>query len=200
MARTKGKTASQKHLAFFQAHYATMTCSDIAGALGISVSTVHLIAKVHGLRKSPEFVAETHRKIQRSQSVWTEALADLLTLMRPVMTTRQQAELLGMSLDAVRRTAGRLGLDRSPKPVMPRKAGATPTPLKPPKAVKSAAHRPGRQEAAPPKLPPPMTPAQLARRDKERIRLTDYKTIPHINGTMRALYRGTELHHRGMSA
>lgn len=135
--------------------YPTTTYDKIAKELGVPRSTIEGDCRALGLRKSAVQRAQCRKGLP-----WDGAHIEILTLMRPVMTVRDIAELLCRPEKSVEYKADFLGLKKE-KPIKPAKAQKAPKAPKPP--VAKPLPSPSK------KGPPPMTAAQRATHEKLRI-------------------------------
>ena len=138
--------------------------SEIAATLGVTRPTIASDCLALNLKKTTAqrslAVAKGHAKAC-GKVFWSAEMVEILELMYPVMTAADVADLLGLSEDGVSNKAHKLKLKKR---------------LKAPKAAKAALPKPRpaakpKPEPAPPAYrgPPPMTPAQIAQREKLRI-------------------------------
>lgn len=145
----------------------TESLGQMADALGVPRSTIESDCKTLGLKKTTAQRAQAIAKARGPTTFWNSEMIEILLLMYPVMPAADVAVLLGINSDAVSNKAYKLRLKKRRKTP---KATQT-APPKPKASAANAAPATTRAAAPPPAYrgPPPMTAAQIAQREKQRI-------------------------------
>ena len=183
-------------------HYPHVSNDALSVWLGVDKKTIHADNRAFGLRKTKELKSIIQSRTQQGTSPWQPPLVEILELMYPVMCVADLSELLGFPVHIIRKKASYHGWKRvsnqddhrplwAPKPMPKVKAKTAPAKVVK-KPMRAEAKKP---EVRAPKPPPPMTPAMLARMDKERFHLTD--EIMGRSPMFRPLYVPTALAYRG---
>lgn len=153
-------------------HYPHVSNDALSVWLGVDKKTIHADNRAFGLRKTKELKSIIQSRTQQGTSPWQPPLVEILELMYPVMCAEDLSDLLGLSVNVIRKKACYHGWKRvsnldDSRPL------CRPKPAKRPAVSKSPAKtaKPAQQKSSAPtvKLPPPLTAAQLARREKERF-------------------------------
>lgn len=138
--------------------------SEIAAKLGVGRTTIESDCRALNLQKTTAqrsaAVAKGHAKAC-GKVFWSVEMVEILELMYPVMTAADVADLLGLSEDGVSNKACKLKLKKRGKARKATKA-ALPKPKPAPKPKPEPAPLAYRG-------PPPMTAAQIAQREQQRI-------------------------------
>ena len=138
---------------------------EIAAKLGVSHATIESDCRALNLKKTTAQRATAMLKGRAKASgkvFWSTEMVEILELMYPAMTAADVAELLGVSEDGVSNKAGKLKLKKREKAPKAAKA-ALPKPKPAPKP------EPERIALTVQRGAPPMTTAQIAQREQQRI-------------------------------
>ena len=155
-------------------HYPHVSNDALSVWLGVDKKTIHADNRAFGLRKTKELKSIIQSRTQQDTSPWQPPLVEILELMYPVMCAEDLSDLLGLSVNVIRKKAYYHGWKRlqnlddnrplcAPRPKAKAKAAPAKAVKKP---IKAAAKKPEVRAA---NLPSPMSAAQLARREKERF-------------------------------
>lgn len=111
---------------------------------------------------------KTKANMKKKEFKWRETLKDFLELMFPVMPTREISELMGLEMETIASAAKTWHLKKERSVILQNKAAGA-NALNQKKREVDQKSQSFAIKTSIPKAPPPLTAAQIARREKERF-------------------------------
>lgn len=111
---------------------------------------------------------KTKANMKKKEFKWRETLKDFLELMFPVMPTREISELMGLEMETIANAAKTWHLKKERSVILRNKAAGA-NALNQKKREVDQKSQSFAIKTSIPKAPPPLTAAQIARREKERF-------------------------------
>ena len=178
--------------------YPHMSNADVAKKVGASETTIVSDVKAMGIKKSPEYLKAINNRISEGRYRW-EPLRGIMELVYPVMAADQLSELFGMPPSIIRHQANIWGLKKQKDA----RARSMVRNNRARKGLPMDGAQNGPEFSAigksGPKMPPPMTPAMLARMERERFSYPDGALPFRARPMFGPLLTGYDLSYRGQA-